>query len=132
MATELNLKVARGETLNSGKIFTVVEPLPLGISQHDLLEGIANATYTLESLSNFTFTGEIRDRANATLRGTLIFHTENDQMWFTLPSTDTKTWPNECSVFKYDVFRSNTVTSEVTRVIYGNIEVIPAITNEDM
>jgi hypothetical protein len=132
MAKELNLTVARGETLQSGKIFTVVEPLPLGISQYDLLQGIEESTYTLVSLANISYSGEVRDRANSVLRGTLVFSVSDDQMSFTLPASVTKDWPNEASTYKYDVFSTNSVDGVVVRVLYGNISVEPAITNEDI
>lgn len=132
MAKELNLTVARGETLQSGKIFTVVEPLPLGISQYDLLQGIEESTYTLVSLANISYSGEVRDRANSVLRGTLVFSVSDDQMSFTLPASVTKDWPNEVSTYKYDVFSTNSVDGVVMRVLYGNISVEPAITNEDI
>lgn len=132
MAKQLNLSVTRGETLQSGKIFTVIEPLPLNITYKELMEGIEDGTYTLESLMDHTFTGEIRNRANATLRGTLVCTVEDDQLSFSLASTVTKTWPNEATTFKYDLFSTNTITGVVKKVVYGNIDVIPAITNEDI
>jgi hypothetical protein len=132
MAKELNLTVARGETLTSGKIFTVIEALPLGITQRDLLLGIAAGTYTLESLVDMSYVGEVRERANALLRGTLVFSVVDDQMSFSLPSAVTQTWPNEATTYKYDVFGTNALTGNVTQILFGNITVTPAITNEDL
>lgn len=128
MAKQIDITVTRGCTLKSGKIFSVVESLPVGITYTELLAGIDIGTYTKKSLVGKTYAGQIRDRANAKHRGDLVFDTTNDELEFTLDAADTELWENEAATFFYDVFETDTASGEVLPIIKGKILVEPAIT----
>lgn len=132
MSRQLDITVTRGTTLKSGEIFSVEEPLPAGITYAALLEGIDAGDFTLKSLASMDYTGQIRDRANATWRAELVFSKTGDKLSFSVPANTTAQWPNESAVYKYDVIGTNNDTGVVSRVVWGNIIVEPSITNEDL
>lgn len=130
MSRELNLSVTVGCTLQSGKIFSIEESIPVGTTYDELMQGIDLGIYTKKSLVGKTYQGQVRDRANAHLRGELICTVANDELVLSLSAITTGTWDNEASTFFYDVFETDTNTGVVIKAIYGKIEVIPAITIE--
>ncbi len=131
MAHEMNLIVTRGTTLKSGKVFSVEETLPSGITYEELMAGIVSEIYHVKPLTGKTYSGQVRDRANALMRGELVFDTTDNQLSFTVPAEVTKTWPNEDVTYFYDAHETVTLTGEVTRVMYGKIFVKASITKED-
>ena len=130
MTQKLDLTVKRGCTLQSGKLISVNESVPKNITYTQLLEGIENDTYSLKSLANKTYEGQVRDRANATLRGQLVFNKTDDMLSFSLPASVTETWENKADTFYYDVIETDTVTGEVVSRAEGKIFVIPSVTKE--
>lgn len=132
MSTEMNLVVTRGCTLKSGEIYSVNEPVPSNITYEQLMAGIADGTYTLKSLANKTYRGQVRDRANTAIKAELVFTTLGDKLVFTVPASVTETWINEAATFFYDVFETDTITEEVIQVVHGKITVNAAITIEGL
>lgn len=130
MPKPIHIEVKRGTTLQSGEYFSVNEVVPDGITYAQLLAGIADDTYTLRSLVNKTFKGQIRDRANAALKADLVFTVVDDKMKFSVPASVTETWPNNTATFFYDAIETDTVTGLVKVVAEGTIGVIPTITLE--
>ena len=130
MTQKLDLTVKRGCTLQSGKLISVNEPVPKNITYAQLLAGIADDTYTLKSLADKTYSGQVRDRANATLRGQLVFDTTDDMLSFSLPASVTETWENKADTFYYDVIETDTVTNQVVSRVEGKISVVPTVTKE--
>lgn len=130
MPKPIHIEVKRGTTLQSGEYFSVNEVVPDGITYAQLLAGIANNTYTLRSLVNKTFKGQIRDRANASLKADLVFTVADNKMKFSVPASVTETWPNTAATFFYDALETDTVTGLVKVVAEGTIGVIPTITLE--
>lgn len=128
MIKPITLKVIRGTSLTSGEYFSVNESVPNNITYAQLLAGIDLGTYTLKSLANKSYKGQVRDRANASLKAELIFTVANDRMKFSIPASVTKDWPNEAVTYFYDVFETDTVTGNIKAVAHGNIQVQPAIT----
>lgn len=130
MSREINFKLKRGCTLKSGEIFSVNEVIPVNITADQLQAGIENGTYTLRSLNNKIFKGQVRERANSAVIADIVFNTVNNKMTFTVPASVTKTWPNKNDTFFYDVFETDTSTGEVREVVYGKIVLVQAITKE--
>lgn len=132
MIKQLNLSVTRGCTLASGKLIEVSEVVPANITYAQLLAGITAGTYTKKSLSGKTFKGQVRDRANAHLRGDLVFDTTNDELSFSLAAEFTAEWPNESNTYFYDVLETTTATGLVRKRVEGKITVSPSITLEEV
>lgn len=128
MAKPVHIDVTRGTTLVSGKYFSTNEPVPSNISYTELQAGIALGTYTLKSLANKEYKGQVRDRANAAIQAELVFVVEDDQMQFMVPNLITATWSNKTNTFFYDVHETDTVTGIVRVAAEGTIGVIPSIT----
>ena len=130
MPKPIHIDVKRGTTLQSGEYFSVNEVVPDGITYAQLLAGIADATYTLRSLADKEYKGQIRDRANAALKADLVFTVVDDKMKFSVPASVTETWPNTTATFFYDAIETDTVTGLVKVAAEGTIGVIPTITLE--
>lgn len=132
MNRQTDLTVKRGCTLQSGKFFSVNEVVPKNITYAQLLAGIANSTYTKKSLENKTYKGQVRNLTNGVLAGDLVFEVVDDEMSFSLPASVTVTWPNVKGTFFYDVFETDTITNVVRLITEGKVNVIPAMTKEDV
>lgn len=128
MSTEMNLRVSRGETLISGKIFKINEVLPEGITYEELLAGIQAGTYTRESLVGRTYAGQVRARAGAAVRGNLSFTVVDNVLAFSLAASITKDFPDDEDVLFYDVMETITATGEVRKRVHGKIFVDKTIT----
>lgn len=126
----MNITVKHGCGLQSGKIFSVNESVPRHVTYAQLMEGIADGTYTVKSLAGKTYAGQVRDAPNGTLLGELQFEIENNMLSFSLPSSVTVGWPNEPNTYFYDVQETTTATGNVLSKIEGNITVRPSITVE--
>lgn len=126
----MDLHVVRGTTLKSGKIYSINESVPSGITLEELTAGIADGTYTKKSLTGKTYQGEVRERAGAALRGTLVFDTTGDVLTFKLSAVTTKTWPKEVTTMFYNVLEITTATGEVEQKIAGKIHIEQSVTIE--
>lgn len=130
MSTEMNLRVSRGETLISGKIFKINEPLPEGITYTELMAGIQAGTYTRESLVGRTYVGQIRARAGATLYGNLSFTVTDNVLAFSVAASVTANFPTDEDTLFYDVFETITATGVVNKRVHGKIFVEKSITQQ--
>lgn len=128
MSRSIDLTVKRGCTLRSGEIFSTNEVVPKNITYTQLLTGITLGTYTLKSLEDKTYAGQVRDRAGGTLRADLVFEVVDDKMSFSVPAEITATWPNDITAMFYDVFETDTVTGVVREAAKGKVILEPAIT----
>lgn len=130
MNNQMNIEVHWGSTLQSGKMFTTNEPLPPGISYQELMDGIADGTYSLKSLAGKTFKGQIRERANAVLKAELVISTDANMLSFSVPASIIKTWPNEKLTYYYDLYETETSTGIVKLRAQGQVNIKPAMTKE--
>lgn len=128
MTRQIDITVTRGCTLKSGKIFSVEETLPVGITYAELVLGITNGTYTKKSLAGKSYSGQIRERANAKHYGDLEFTVVDDELQFSLDASVTALWENEATTLFYDVFETDIASGEILPIIKGKILVEPAIT----
>lgn len=129
MTRAIDIYVKRGCTLQSGDMFAVNEIVPKNITYAQLLDGIVLGTYTLKSLENKTYVGQVRDRANGLFRADLVFEVIDDKMRFSVPADETATWPNESNTFFYDVLETDSITGVVREAAKGKIIVEPSITS---
>jgi hypothetical protein len=128
MTRSIDITVKRGCTLQSGDIFSTNEVVPANITYAQLLAGIQLGTYTLKSLVNKTYRGQVRDRANGTLRANLVFTVANNKMSFSVPASITAAWPKDTTTMFYDVFETDTQTTRVREAAQGKVIIQPAIT----
>lgn len=128
MIRPIDITVKRGCTLQSGEIFSTNEVVPKNITYAQLLAGITAGTYTIKSLANKTFAGQVRDRAGGTLRADLVIEVVDDKMSFSVPADITVLWPTDVNAMFYDVFETDTVTGVVREAVKGKILIEPAIT----
>lgn len=128
MARELNLTVKRGCTLISPKFFSINEALPPNITYQEILQGIDEGTYTLKSLLNKEYIGQVREGANRTVLADLHFIIEDNMMHFKVNTTQ---FPNTKADLFYDVFEKDLATQEVLEKVHGRLTINSAITKED-
>lgn len=99
-----NITSIRGDTIFSPTWLITVEDLPPRITYQELLDGIADGTYTPVDLTAFEISGQVR----ATPQGTVVIDlplvvTDGYKLSFTIPSETTAAFTNENQSYGYDI-----------------------------
>ncbi|MFH4528161.1 hypothetical protein [Vibrio diabolicus] len=126
-----NFTSIRGDTLKSPKWLITEEIPPQDITELELLDGIANGTYTPIDLSLYEIKGQVR----ATPQGTVVIElplvVKDNKLSFVIPAETTAAFVNERQTYGYDIQFKTISNGEVTTWIAGTISITTDYTYEN-
>jgi hypothetical protein len=99
-----NITAIRGDTIFSPTWIITVEDLSSRITYQELLDGIADGTYTAIDLTAYEIKGQVRSNPQGTVVIELpLTVTDNWKLSFTIPAETTAAFANESQNYAYDI-----------------------------